>query len=287
MIEFLEIFFFGQGNVQIADFGLSAGVAIGGAVLNVLGGIFGAGAAKKRERAAKREKAKLQRKLNYLENNRQDIINPAEGVTNLSGLAQDLSGQLTNNMANLSVATQAAEMQIEQADISLANTLDTIRATGAGAGGATALAQAALQSKKGVAANIEQQEAQNEKLRAQGEQQLQQQRLAEQQRVQGIQISEGGRVQGMQMQGRQFMFGAQENREEGQLDRVSAQLAGSEAREMQAGADRTGALTGMIGGIASIAGAGLSSGAFSGSSATSTLGRGVPVGGFASLVDNN
>ena len=58
-----------------------------------------------------------------------------------------------------------AEMQIEEADIALANTLDTLRATGAGAGGATALAQAALQSKKGVAASIEQQESQNEKLR--------------------------------------------------------------------------------------------------------------------------
>ena len=67
----------------------------------------------------------------------------------------------------LGVATQAAEIQIEQADIALANTLDTIRATGSGAGGATALAQAALQSKKGVAASIEQQEAQNEKLKAQ------------------------------------------------------------------------------------------------------------------------
>jgi len=76
---------------------------------------------------------------------------------------------LTNPYANLGVATQAAEMQIEQTDIALANTLDTIRATGGGAGGATALAQAALQSKKGVAASIESQEAQNEQLRAQGE----------------------------------------------------------------------------------------------------------------------
>ena len=234
---------------------VTAAVAIGGAFINVVGGIFGAGAAKKRERAARREKSKLQRKLNYLENNRQDIINPAEGVTNLSGLAQDLSGQLTNNLANLSVATQAAEIQIEQADISLANTLDTIRATGAGAGGATALAQAALQSKKGVAASIEQQEAQNEKLRAQGEQQLQQQRLAEQQRVQGIQIREGGRVQGMEMQGRQFEFQTQENRESEQLDRTSAQIAGAEARQAQANSDRTGAITGAIGGLSSIAGA--------------------------------
>ena len=89
-------------------------------------------------------------------------------------MAKDLSGMVSNPYANLGVATQAAEMQIEEADIALANTLDTLRATGASAGGATALAQAALQSKKGVSASIEQQEAQNEKLRAQGESNLQQ-----------------------------------------------------------------------------------------------------------------
>ena len=44
-----------------------------------------------------------------------------------------------------------------------------------GAGGATALAQAAAQSKQGISASIEQQETQNQKLRAQGEQTLQQQ----------------------------------------------------------------------------------------------------------------
>jgi len=255
MIEFLEIFLFGQDNVQQAVLPLAAGIAIGGAVLNVVGGLFGAGAAKKRERAAAAEKAQLGRKLTYLENNRQAIINPADGVTNLSGLAQDLSGSLTNNMANLSVATQAAEMQIEQADISLANTLDTIRATGAGAGGATALAQAALQSKKGVSASIEQQESQNEKLRAQGEQQLQQQRMQEGARVQGLQINEGGRVQGMEMQGKQFAFQAQENREGAQLDRISTQLSGAEARQAQASSDRTGAITGAISGLSSVAGA--------------------------------
>ena len=123
-------------------------VAIAGAAASAIGGLFGMGAAKKRERAAAKERAGLQRKLNSLENSRQAIVNPAEGVTNLSGLAQDLSSNLTNPFANLSVATQAAEMQIEQADISLANTLDTLRATGSGAGGATALAQAALSSKK-------------------------------------------------------------------------------------------------------------------------------------------
>ena len=254
MIEFLEIFLFGQGNVQQA-MPLPIGIAIGGAALNVLGGIFGAGKAKKAEKAAAREKAQLTRKLNYLENNRQAIINPADGVTSLSGMAQDLSGSLTNNMANLSVATQAAEMEIEQADISLANTLDTIRATGAGAGGATALAQAALQSKKGVSASIEQQEANNERARAQGEQNLQQQRMQEGARVQGLKIGEEGRVQGLEMQGKQFAFQSQENREGAQLDRVSAQLSGAQARQSQAQSDRTGAITGAISGGLGVASA--------------------------------
>jgi hypothetical protein len=240
-----------------------AGALISGGI-QILGGILGGGAAKKRERAARREKARLNRKLNYLENNRQPITDPYAGVTSLAGLATDLSSQLTNNMANLSVATQAAEMEIEQADISLANTLDTIRATGAGAGGATALAQAALSSKKGVSASIESQEAQNEKLRAQGEQQLQDQRMAEQQRLQGIQISEGQRVQGARAQGAAFTFGAKEEREMQQLDRVSAQISGAEARQAQAGADRTGALTGMIGGLASTFGSAVAGGAFEG-----------------------
>ena len=265
MIEFLEIFFFGRGNVQMAEplTAMAVGSLVSGGI-QLLSGIFGGGAAKKRERAARREKAKLNRKLNYLENNRQPITDPYAGVTSLAGLATDLSSQLTNNMANLSVATQAAEMEIEQADISLANTLDTIRATGAGAGGATALAQAALSSKKGVSASIESQEAQNEKLRAQGEQQLQDQKMAEQQRLQGIQISEGQRVQGARAQGAAFTFGAKEEREMQQLDRVSAQISGAEARQAQAGADRTGALTGMIGGLASTFGSAVAGGAFEG-----------------------
>ena len=264
MIEFLEIFLFGKGNVQMAE-PLSA-MAVGSLVsggIQLLSGIFGGGAAKRKEAAARREKQALQRKLTSLENNRQPITDPYAGVTNLSGLAADLSLQMTNNMANLSVATQAAEMEIEQADISLANTLDTLRATGSGAGGATALAQAALSSKKGVSASIEQQEAQNEKLRAQGEQDLQARRMQEQQRVQGIQIDEGQRVQQAQAQGKAFTFGAKEDREMQQLDRVSAQLAGAEARQMQAASDRTGALTGMIGGLSSTFGSAVEGGAFS------------------------
>ena len=231
---------------------VTAGIISGG--LSVVSGIFGFGAAKKRRRAAAREKRALNAKLTSLENSRQSVINPYEGTKDLSALASDLSGQMANPFASLGVATQAAEMQIEEADIALANTLDTLRSTGASAGGATALAQAALQSKKGVSASIESQEAANEKLRAQGESQLQQMKISEQQRIQSVQIQEGQRTQGADAAGKQFMFNAKETREADKLDRVAGQLSGAQARESQAAADQTGAITGAIGGLTSIAG---------------------------------
>lgn len=88
---------------------------------------------------------------------------------------QDLENpfaNMSNPYENLAVATKAAEIQMEQSDQALATTLDTLRATGASAGGATALANAALKSKQGVAASIEKQEVNNAQLKAQGQQQI-------------------------------------------------------------------------------------------------------------------
>ena len=130
---------------------LAVGIGLG--ALNIGAGILGSGAARRERRRAEARRRKLQKKLNYLENNRQPIINPYAGVTNLSDLASDLSQGISNPFANLSVATQAAEMKIDQSNIALANTLDTLRATGSSAGGATALAQAALKSKAEVRAS--------------------------------------------------------------------------------------------------------------------------------------
>ena len=210
------------------------GAIIGGA-LSIAGGIFGASAAKKRARQAANERRRLANKLENLENNRQEIINPYEGVT-------DLSSMISNPFANLSVATGAAEMKIEEADISLANTLDTIRQTGGGAGGATALAQAALQSKKGVAASIESQEKANEDKRAAGEQTLQQQKMAEAQRIQQADVA-----------GEQFMFSTREGREVQQLDRTSALLGQAKQAEAQANKDQASAVGDMFGSLGSIA----------------------------------
>lgn len=105
---------------------------------------------------AKRDYGNKVIEIDNLMENRQQLNNPYANIS--------------NPFANLQVATKAAEMQAEQTDIALANTLDNLRETGAG--GATALAQAALKSKQGVTANIQQQETQNQRLQAQGQQRV-------------------------------------------------------------------------------------------------------------------
>tara|TARA_R100000322_G_scaffold152455_1_gene110426 strand:- start:719 stop:1390 length:672 start_codon:yes stop_codon:yes gene_type:complete len=196
--------------------GAASGV-ISGAV-----GLLGAGAAQRRARddrkRAELETQRLKGELTTLENTRQPIINPYENIS-------DTSGELTNTYANLGVATEAAKFQAEQADISLANTLDTLRATGASAGGATALAQAALQSKKQVSASIQLQEAQNQKLYAQGEERLNNMRMQEQQRLQSADVM-----------GKQFMFNVEEQRQVAELNRTAGMLdnANQDLRDMRA-----------------------------------------------------
>ncbi len=234
---------------------------IAGGALTVAGGLFGMGSAKRARRAAAAEKKKQEAKLANLEKNRQAVVNPYSGVTDLSSMAKDLSGNLSNPYANLGVSTQAAEIQVEEADIALANTLDTLRATGASAGGATALAQAALQSKKGVSSSIEQQEAANEKARAQGQADLERMKMAEQTRIQNIQISEGQRTQQADAAGKSFVFNATENRQNAQINRVAGLADRAANQEAQARADGSAALTGMLSGLGSLASAGISANA--------------------------
>ena len=199
-------------------------VAAVSGVVSALGGIGSAIMGGKAKRRARRRQEALMKQIGELEANRQEIINPYAEVESM----------LTNPFANLTVATQAAEMQAQQTDLSLASALDTLRATGAGAGGATALAQAALSAKQGVSASIAQQEAQNERLRAQGQMRLEQQ-LAD-----------------AEVKGRQFVFQAQESRDIAKLNRLSS-LAG--AASQQAAAAQSQQMAGIgqaIGGVGSI-----------------------------------
>ena len=219
--------------------------AIGGG-LKLAGGIFGSRSAKKRARQLARQIKAETRKLNSLESSRQQITNPYSGVKDMSSLAKDLSSKVTNPFANLSVATGAAEIQMEQSDIALANTLDTLRATGASAGGATALAQAALQSKKGVAASIETQEAANEKMRAQGQQAMEQQQLADAQRIQGIQVAEQGRVQQLEGYGRNIQMQMTEARQQDGINYQRDKIAALTGAKNKAQNSSTNATTGML-----------------------------------------
>jgi len=179
----------------------------GGASL--ISGLFGAGRARRAARRARRESAALERRISNVEANRQAVIDPYANI-------KDLSGMISNPFQNLQVATEAAEMRAREQDLSLATTLDTLRATGA-----------------------------NTRLRAQGEQQMQQ-----------MQLREAGRVQQARAQGAAFKFGAQERRDNQLLNRLAAkqQNAANQAAQYQNQASQMfgqalGGAFGVVGGL--------------------------------------
>ena len=227
----------------------------------VIGGAVQSGQEHKAMVNARNAKDIAAAEVKSLQDGRQDIINPYAGVTDLSDMAKDLSSMMSNPFESLGVATQAAEIQAEEADISLANTLDMLRATGASAGGATALAQAALQSKKGVSASIEQQEAANSTLRARGAQNLMQAKVGEQQRLQNVAISEGQRTQQADAQGKLFEFNAQEDRDNSDISYNIAKETGGAQREAAARSRRDNATAGIFTGVGQVA-SGIASTAF-------------------------
>jgi len=224
--------------------------------------VIGAGAiasakAKKAAGRAADQKKDAKAEMDAARDSRQDIINPYVGITDLSGLASDLSSQITNPFNNLQVSTAAAEMQAEEADIALANTLDTLEMTGASAGGATALAMAALKSKKGVAASIEEQEAKNAQLRAQGEQAMIQQKVAATERYQDVRIEQGERAEDAAAQGEIFQWQAQEARTNNDINMYQSMYQGFAQQENEAQIASSQAWGQVASGLGSVASGGL------------------------------
>lgn len=229
-------------------------------------GAISAGNQSKRSRKAAEERA---RELKRLQSTRQDIINPYDNMENLSGLASDVSGMasdlggmIDNHYENMGVATQAAEFQAQEADLSLANSLDAMQSSGASAGGATALANAAMRSKQGISASLEQQEASNQQMRAQGAmatqnirmseaKRIQETNMSEAMRMQNINIAEGTRMQNAEVAGRTFEWNAKENREVSEMNRVAGQEANHRQNASNAQARQTEAIMGGISGLAS------------------------------------
>ena len=144
-----------------------------------------------------------------------------------NALASDmraLKGELSNAYSNLGVATNAAEMQQQQSDVALANMLEGSVQMGYGAGGATALANAALKSKQGVAADIQKQEAANQKLKADGEAQLQKDRIAIEQAAMSMEVKG--------LEARQDAWEAQEAREVYDINRAQGELDALEGQQV-------------------------------------------------------
>ena len=210
--------------------------AIAGGVAAIGGVVTGAVAANKAKKEAARQDEIAQQQqdaLAALEAERPTMTNPYDNM-------QNEFEDLNNPYANLTVATEAFKMQAEQADQALANSLDVMMETGQAAGGATALAQAALQSKRGIAASIQAQETQNRKMAAQGEANV---AMA---KAQGAQRVDELRARGDAME-QQDAIGFHELK----MDRAAGLMENAQQNAKDAQAARTAAIMGIGDSIAS------------------------------------
>ena len=212
------------------------GLAIAGTIAGITSNAIAAKRAK--DEAANQQEIKdtQQAALDALVEERPAFQNPYENMTNQFA-------NLDNPYANLTVATEAFKMQAEQADMALANSLDVMMETGQAAGGATALAQAALQSKRGIAASIQAQETQNKAMAAEGEA-----------NVQKMKAEGAQRLDEMKAQGDILAQQDAINFHEAKMDRTAKLLDNAAQNEMDQRAARSAAIMGI--GNAAVSGAG-------------------------------
>ena len=117
---------------------LPIGALIGGAT-QIVGSLIGGGKRRREARAAAQQKqADLQAFRNF------EFTNPYAGMENV--------------FEDATINQQATQFQAQQTDQALAQSLQTAAMVGGAPGGAQAIAQAALKSKQGIAADIAQQE---------------------------------------------------------------------------------------------------------------------------------
>lgn len=197
-------------------------MAIGAGVGLITKGVK-AGVAHKKAKEEEKKQANLAKdkedQLAELEKNRQAIVNPY--------------GDMANEYENIGVATQASKFEAEEADMALANTLDAMMESGAGAGGATALARAALESKRGISASIQKQEQANQKARA----------------------GAAENVAKLKAAGEEWAFETQEDREVAKMSRTAAEMDNAKWLEQNAKAMKTQATMDMLGAVGDTAGA--------------------------------
>jgi hypothetical protein len=186
-----------------------------GIVANLGMGFKSSNDAKRQARKEREMQRKRDAEIKALEAGRQAVIDKSDDI-------RALKSSVVNPYQNLSVAMQGINMRMEETDEALANTLNALNRSGAGAGAATALARQAATSKAQVAAAIENQELKNQQMYLSGEAQKEQQKLSLEQ--QAIQEEIG-------------VYGRQEVRDVQQLNRLAglSQNAAQRASDYQAG----------------------------------------------------
>lgn len=200
------------------------------AIPAIIGGVNNS-KAKKDAKKQEEKKQEYERQLSQLENSRQPILNQAGDI-------RALKSQLSNPYANLGVAVQASNLQMQQTDQALANTLDSINRAGSGAGSATALAKMAMASKAQISASLEKQELTNQQQRLQGEAQLASQKLQLDQSALGAEAA---------------AYQQQESRDIAQLDRMQSLASNAEAQQLAYQQQGQQALTSGLGATANLA----------------------------------
>jgi hypothetical protein len=184
------------------------GQIIGGAT-QMVGSMIGGGKRRREERAAMvQANADNQAIRDY------QFSNP---YANLENVAEDLT-----------INQQASQFQAQQTDAALAQGLDAIVAGGGGGGGAQAIAQAALQSKQNISANIAGQESQNQMAR----------------------VNQAGRLQQLQAQGEEDLQSQQYKRLEENQNMSSQRFAAAQAARAKATSDLVGGIGDVVGGVA-------------------------------------
>ena len=207
---------------------------IGMAVSGIAGGILAAN-----------KNSKINGAITTIETDIANLERDRTKPPDLGEFINDTSSMITNPYANLGVATKAMKIQAEQTDAALANTLDTLRISGKGSGGATALAMAALKSKQGIAADIEKQEMTNQKLRADGEQ-----KMNEMKRQEAI------RLQSAEMDAAKFQYTEAKDEELRQLDRQQGLLEREWQQQAALESGVASGIGGMMSAFGSLAGMG-------------------------------
>jgi hypothetical protein len=157
--------------------GLLAAAAIAGGS-KIIGSLVGGG---KRRKEAKAAAAELAARKASFENFQ--FTNAYKGLENV---AEDLT-----------INQDASQFQAQQTDAALAQSMQAAIASGGAAGGAPAIAQAALMSKRGISADIARQEQANEMARVKQASQLQQLEAQGEEDIQSQQYLQQGELLNM------------------------------------------------------------------------------------------